>query len=130
VSPYARDPGVRTRVRADQLLRINRASYAEGHFGVAYHALCAALHCAEDLADLEMAAAVQERAERQQAELDLTEPPHPLSTVGASRRGTHPLFTSLGRTAHAACARIKGQMAQAHAQSVRSRHLPSDQRRP
>ncbi|MFL5518019.1 MAG: hypothetical protein ACJ8DJ_17820 [Gemmatimonadales bacterium] len=128
MSSYAGDTDVRTRVRADQLLRINGASYAEGHFGVAYHALCAALHCAEDLADLEMATAVQERAERQQAELDRTEPPHPLSTAGASRRGTNPLFTTLGRTAHAACARIKGQLAQAHSQSVRSRHLPSGQR--
>ena len=128
MSSYASNTDVRTRVRADQLLRINGASYAEGHFGVAYHALCAALHCAEDLADLEMATAVQERAERQQAELDRTEPPHPLSTVGASRRGTNPLFTTLGRTAHAACARIKGQLAQAHSQSVRSRHLPSGQR--
>jgi hypothetical protein len=89
--------------------------------------LCAALHCAEDLVDLEMAEAVQERAERQQAELDLTEPPHPLSTVGASRRGTRPLFATLGRTAHAACARIKAQLAQARSQSVRDRHLPSGQ---
>jgi hypothetical protein len=70
---------------------------------------------------------VQERAERQQAELDRAEPPHSLSTVGASRRGTHPLFASLGRTAHAACARIKSQLAQAHSQSVRFRHLPSGQ---
>jgi len=91
---------------------------------VAYHILSAALHCAEDLLDLELAATVRERAERQQTELDRTEPPHPLSTAGASRRGTHPLFTSLSRTAHAAYARIKAQLAQAHAHSVRYGHLP------
>ncbi len=124
MATHTRDTDVRTRVLADQLLRINGTSYAAGHFQVAYHVLSAALHCAEDLLDLELAAFVQERAERQQAELDRTEPPHPLSTVGASRRGTHPLFTSLSRTAHAAHARIKAQLAQAHAQSVRHGHLP------
>jgi hypothetical protein len=126
VDTHSRDTDVRMRVLADQLLRINGTSYAERHFEVvAYHVLSAALHCAEDLVDPEMAASVQVRAEQQQAELDQTEPPHPLSTVGASRRGTHPLFTSLGRTARAARARIKAQLAQAHAQSVRHRHLPS-----
>jgi hypothetical protein len=124
VATHTRDTDVRTRVLADQLLRINGTSYAAGHFQVAYHVLSAALHCAEDLLDPELAASVQERAERQQAELDRTEPPHPLSTVGASRRGTHPLFTSLSRTAHAAHARIKAQLAQAHAQSVLHGHLP------
>ncbi|HEU4955013.1 MAG TPA: hypothetical protein VFT28_10585 [Gemmatimonadales bacterium] len=122
---HSRDSDIRMRVLADQLLRINGTSYAEGHFEVAYHVLSAALHCAEDLVDPEMAASVQQRAEQQQAKLDQTEPPHPLSTAGASRRGTHPLFTSLGRTAHAARVRIKAQLAQAHAQSVRRGHLPS-----
>jgi hypothetical protein len=124
VATHTRNTDVRTRVLADQLLRINGISYAEGHFQVAYHVLGAVLHCAEDLLDLALAATVQERAERQQAELDRIDPPHPLSTVGASRRGTHPLFTSLGRTAHAAHARIKAQLAQAHARSVRFRNLP------
>ena len=94
-------------------------------FEVAYHVLGAALHCAEELKDLEMAVTVRQRAERQQAELDRTEPPHPLSTVGAARRGTHPLFASLERTAHAAGARIKAQLAQDHAEAVRRRHMPS-----
>jgi len=124
VATHTRDTDIRTRVLADQLLRINGTSYAAGHFQVAYHVLSAALHCAEDLLDPELAATVRERAERQQTELDRTEPPHPLSTAGASRRGTHPLFTSLSRTAHAAYARIKAQLAQAHAHSVRYGHLP------
>ena len=124
MATHTRDTDIRTRVLADQLLRINGTSYAAGHFQVAYHVLSAALHCAEDLLDLELAATVRERAERQQTELDRTEPPHPLSTAGASRRGTHPLFTSLSRTAHAAYARIKAQLAQAHAHSVRYGHLP------
>ena len=122
---HSRDSDIRMRVLADQLLRINGTSYAEGHFEVAYHVLSAALHCAEELVDLQMALTVQRQAERQQAELDETEPPHPLSTAGAARRGTHALFSSLGRTAHSAGARIKAQLAQAHAESVRHRHLPS-----
>jgi hypothetical protein len=122
--PRRRDSETKARVLADQLLRINRASYAAGRFEVAYHVLCAALHCAEELNDLEMVAVVQHRAEQQQGELDQAEPPHPLSTGGAARRGTHPLFSSLGRTAHAASVRIKAQLAQAHAETVRHGHLP------
>ena len=122
---HTRDSDIKARVLADQLMRINAASYAEGRFEVAYHVLGAALHCAEELKDLEMAVTVRQRAERQQAELDRTEPPHPLSTVGAARRGTHPLFASLERTAHAAGARIKAQLAQDHAEAVRRRHMPS-----
>ena len=125
MASHTRDTDVKARVLADQLLRINRSSYAAGRFEVAYHVLSAALHCAEELIDLEMAVVVQRRAEQQQGELDQTEPPHALSTDGAARRGTHPLFTSLGRTAHAAGARIKAQLAQAHAESVRQRHIPS-----
>jgi hypothetical protein len=128
VALHTHDTDVKARVLADQLLRINGASYADGRFEVAYHVLSAALHCAEELVDLEMAVTVQRRAEQQQAELDRAEPPHLLSTVGAARRGTHPLFTSLGRTAHSAAARIKAQVAQAHAESVRYRHLPSGHR--
>ena len=122
---HTRDSDIKARVLADQLMRINAASYAEGRFEVAYHVLGAALHCAEELKDLEMAVTVRQRAERQQAELDRTEPPHPLTTVGAARRGTHPLFASLERTAHAAGARIKAQLAQDHAEAVRRRHMPS-----
>ena len=65
-----RDNEVKARVLAEQLMRINRASYADGRYEVAYHVLGAALHCAEELVDLEMAVAVQQRAESQQAELD------------------------------------------------------------
>lgn len=122
---HRRDSEAKARVLADQLLLINLASYDAGRFEVAYHVLGAALHCAEELVDLELAVTVQRRAEQQQGELDQAEPPHPLSTEGAARRGTHPLFTTLGRTAHAASARIKAQLAQAHAETVRHRHLPS-----
>ena len=125
MASHARDREVKARSLAGQLLRINGVSYADGRFQVAYHVLGAALHCAEELVDLEMALAVQRRAEQQQAELDQTDPPHSLSTVGARRRGTQPLFTSLGRTAQAAGARIKAQLATAHAESVRHRHQPS-----
>ena len=124
----SRDSENKARVLADQLLRINRASYDAGRYEVAYHVLGAALHCAEELVDLEMAVTVQQRAEQQQGELDQAQPPHPLSTKGAARRGTHPLFTSLGRTAQAASARIKAQLAQSHAESVRHRHTPSRDR--
>jgi hypothetical protein len=119
-----RESVVKARVLADQLMRLNSSSYEAGRYEVAYHVLGAALHCAEELRDLEMATSVEARAAQQQAELDEALPPHPLSTLGASGRGTNPLFSSLARTAHAAASRIKAQMAQEHADAVRRGHHP------
>jgi len=124
MEPHTQESETAARALLEQLLRINAAAYEAGRYGVAYHVLAAALHCAEELGDLELATAVQHRAEHQQAELDRTEPAHQLSTVAAMSRGTNALFTSLGRTAHAAATRIKGQIAQEHAGAVRRRHLP------
>jgi hypothetical protein len=113
------------RLLVDQLLRINAGTYEAGRYQVAYHILAAALHCAEELSDLELAMTVQRRAERQQAELDGAAPAHQLSTAAATGRGTSALFTSLGRTAHAAATRIKGQIVQEQAGAARRRHPPS-----
>ena len=48
---HTRDSDIKARVLADQLMRINAASYAEGRFEVAYHVLGAALHCASGKLD-------------------------------------------------------------------------------
>jgi hypothetical protein len=125
MDPLSRESDVKARVLIEQLLRINATTYRAGLYQVAYHVLAAALHCADELADLDLATAVQQRAEQQQADLDDVAPVHLLSTKGASGRGTSPLFTSLGRTAHATASRIKGQHAQEHAGAVRRRHLPA-----
>jgi hypothetical protein len=124
MDPHSREADTKVRVLMEQLLRINTDTYQAGLYEVAYHVLAAALHCADELADPELVTAVQELAERQQAELDQGVPAHPLSTTGATGRGTNPLFTSLGRTAHAAAIRIKGQQVQEHAGAVRRRQLP------
>ena len=120
----SRESVLKARVLADQLMRLNTAAYDAGRYEVAYHVLSAALHCAEELWDLPMATSVQARARQQQADLDEMDPPHPLSSRGASGRGTNPLFASLARTAHAAASRIKAQMAQEHADAVRRGHHP------
>jgi len=124
MGPDPRESETSARVLVEELLRINAGAYEAGRYEVAYHVLAAALHCAEELSDLELATMVQQRAERQQAVLDGAVPAHQLSTTGAAGRGTNALFTSLARTAHAAATRIKGQMAQEHAGAVRRRHRP------
>ena len=121
---HPRQSEVKARVLADQLMRLNSSSYDAGRYEVAYHLLAAALHCAEELCDLQLASSVQARAEQQQAQLDETQPPHPLSSRGARGRGTHPLFATLARTARAAASRIKAQIAQKHADAVRRAHFP------
>ncbi len=48
-----------------QLMAINALSFAGGQYTVAYHALVAALHCAQDLRDGARALAVLQRADEQ-----------------------------------------------------------------
>ncbi len=57
-----------------QLMAINALSYAGGQYTVAYHALVAALHCAQDLRDSARALAVLQRADEQREAIDRQAP--------------------------------------------------------
>ena len=72
-----------------------------------YHALTAAMHCAETAADREQLRLVIERAELRQRQLDALQRPHRLSSQQAKRRGHTPMFASLAITANAIIVRLK-----------------------
>ena len=72
-----------------------------------YHALTAAMHCAESSGDREQLQLVVERAELRQRQLDGQRPPHRLSTKRAEWRAHTPVFASLILTANAVLVRLK-----------------------
>jgi hypothetical protein len=59
-----------------QLMRINSEAFDAGHYEVAYHALMASLHAAQDAGDVEHLQAVERTAEQQQDRIDADAPKH------------------------------------------------------
>ena len=72
-----------------------------------YHALTAAMHCAETTANHEQLRLVMERAELRQRQVDALQPAHRLSSKQAEWRTHTPVFASLALTANAVLVRLK-----------------------
>ena len=84
-----------------RLLAMSRTAHARGQHAVAYHALAAAMHAADDAGDLDALAEVGREAAAQIAWIDRFEPEIRLSTSSA-RRHDHPgVYAMLGRQAAA-----------------------------
>ncbi len=83
-----------------QFMDHNIRASAGRHFEVAYHALAAAMHCAEDIRDAGLLAEVQRRAEEQRQWIDTKAPAHKLSSPSAKTRGNESVFTSLVKQIH------------------------------
>ncbi len=81
----------------DQSVRM----FSGKQFEVAYHALAAAMHCAEALQDASLIADVQATAEKQGKWIDTNAPDHKLSSMHAKMRGNESIFVTLARHAHA-----------------------------
>lgn len=104
---------------------LHERARAAGRHEVAYHALAAALHAAEDVSDHQRITAVAERAQQEQERIDRELPGHRFATATQvareARDGTHhtPLYTMLARTAVAARARAAATSALARAERRR-----------
>jgi hypothetical protein len=78
-------------MQADADLRLTYAHFLDlsrrvatgGHYAVAYHALMAALHCAEDAGDAARLAEVAGLLRQAKGVVDAIHPPHKLSTRAA-----------------------------------------------
>jgi len=90
----------------DSLMVISRESADAGTFDVAYHALAAAMHAAEAAKDLVALDHVLDQCVAQDAMLEGISPPHHLSTKGAQKRHTVPLYKSLRATIESTRTRI------------------------
>lgn len=98
------------------LLELNRETFEDRRYQAAHHLLAAAVHLADELQDIQGVDEIEQRSVKQQGAIDDDSPTHVLSTIGAKRRGTLPLFTSLGRTAHAAASRLRAESARKRAE--------------
>jgi hypothetical protein len=76
------------------LMRDSKDSFAKGYYAVAYHALVAAMHCAENLADLARLQLVADQALWQQW-IMRHDDDHILPVASAARRGNRDVYGSL-----------------------------------
>lgn len=79
----------------EQLATISREALESGHYEVAFHALSAAIHCANDLGNEEFLRDVEQEAEAQKALIDQAAPESRMSTQAAHRRGGKNMYDSL-----------------------------------
>lgn len=68
----------------EQFMGLSQKMLGSGHYEVAFHALQAATHCAEDLKDEQRLIAIQQAAEAQQDLVDTKAPSHWMSTKAAT----------------------------------------------
>jgi hypothetical protein len=84
-----------------QLMGINGEAFATGRYEVAYHALMAALHAAQDAGDPVHLRSVERTAEQQQDRIDADAPRHRLSSDKARKHGAVGIFRMAARQASA-----------------------------
>jgi hypothetical protein len=96
----------------DRLLDISREAVADGHHEVAYHALAAALHAAQDGGDRQRLLHVQATAMEYLTALDAASPGHRLSSTGRASRPNGPnLYAMLARQAGGQADLVKMRLA-------------------
>jgi hypothetical protein len=94
-----------------QLMAGNYEAFAVDEYDVAYHALMAALHCAQQLKDVHALEEVERIADEQLREIDAQHPEYQHSTRSATARKHESIFATLSRQA-----RTRQQMLHAEAQ--------------
>jgi len=93
----------------DTLLALYECARKLGVHEVAYHALSAALHAAEELRDFDTYDLVESQARSHLKLLDSLHPPHPMSTASAAERGHHSPYEQLAVLASAARVRTHAE---------------------
>ena len=106
-----------------QLLEINRQAFAAGHYDVAYHALMAALHCAQPLKDVDGLGEIKRVAEEQLQYIDRNQPQYEHSTRSAHQRGHVSVYALLARQAET---RVRIFTAEAHWEATKGRKPASE----
>jgi hypothetical protein len=81
------------------LIDVNRRAFAAGQYEVAYHALMAALHAAQDRQAADQLEQVAELAQMQQETIDVSSPGHPLASAQAREHGGNGIYGMASRQA-------------------------------
>jgi hypothetical protein len=98
-----------------QFMDQNVQTFAGGRFQIAYHALAAAMHCAEALRDGSLLLDVQRSAEEQGNWIDIHAPDNRLSSLSAKTRGNESIFVTLTKHVHAIQVGLHAEAQQEHA---------------
>ena len=93
--------------RYERLMNITDQAFADRQYDVAYHALVAAMHCAEALGDEQRLSIVEQTAQRQREWIDTYDPGHRLSSQSAASQGVHSIYASLGAQLNAVRLRLR-----------------------
>jgi hypothetical protein len=83
------------------LVKINEESFDGAQYDVAYHALCAALHCAASLKEINYLSEVERLAVQQLDWIDAHDPEYEHSSQSASKRGHVSIYKNLAKMANA-----------------------------
>ena len=83
------------------LMQMNRKCFEGEKFDIAYHALMAALHCAQELKDIPYLQEIERAANEQLKYIDANHAEYEHSTVAASKRNHVSIFQTLARQANA-----------------------------
>jgi hypothetical protein len=81
------------------LFEVNERAFAAGQYEVAYHALMAALHAAQDQRAADQLQRIAALAQAQQEKIDRSSPQHPLSSTRARDHGATGIFAMASRQA-------------------------------
>lgn len=96
----------------DTLLATSHGAHAAGQHEVAYHALCAATHAAQDARDAAGLRLIRAELVAQIGWLDAHAPEHPLSTESAAKHGHPGVYVMLARQVDANLSMIQRHDAQ------------------
>ena len=116
-------PGIALNDAYGELIALARSLSAGGHYEATYHALMAALHCAEETGDLAQLVGVGKLFSEHKQVVDALEPPHKLST--RSSHGARSVFEMGVCMTEAVIKRLENQhhideMRQSHREAARA----------
>lgn len=92
-----------------KLMAISQEAIEKAHYETAYHALCAAMHYAQDIGDKHRLKAVEAAAEAQRDWIDVHAPGHRMSSQSATLRKGISLYDTLRRQAATQALLVKKQ---------------------
>ena len=95
-------------------LEMNRDTFADGEYDIAYCVLLVALQCAQRLKDVEYLTEVTRLAEKESRFIDDHHPEYAYSSKAATARGSEGLFQTAARKARAIILTNKNGNARGH----------------
>ncbi len=93
----------------ERLVSISTEAFTARAYETAYHALAAALHCAQDAGNEDQISGAGRFAQEQNAWIDANDSAHRLSTESARARGHESVYSSLGKQARTTILLVKSE---------------------